>query len=91
MQAYVGFDEEDQARLRALMPTVEPELPGITDRFYDRVLANETARNVFEDDAQVLRLKRTMQQWCRELLNGPWGPETRASCGKSFCRMHYPP
>jgi signal transduction histidine kinase len=75
MQAYVGFDEEDQARLRALMPTVEPELPGITDRFYDRVLANETARNVFEDDAQVLRLKRTMQQWCRELLNGPWGPE----------------
>lgn len=75
MQAYVGFDEGDQRRLQALLPFVEPELTGITDRFYERVLANETARNVFEDDAQVARLKHTMKQWCRELLRGPWGPD----------------
>lgn len=72
MMTYVGFNEADQALLRAFAPCAEPHLGGITDRFYDRVLSNETARNVFEDEAQVNRLKQTLVVWCRELLNGPW-------------------
>ena len=72
MQSYVGWTERDEDLLRALLPLAEAELPGIADRFYEQVLRHPAARNVFEDEAQVQRLKRTMQVWCRELLSGPW-------------------
>jgi signal transduction histidine kinase len=70
LRSYVGFDEEDRERLRALWPHVEPRVEAMLDHFYLRVLAFEGARRVLEDDAQVQRLRRTLRGWVRELFLG---------------------
>ncbi len=71
MLAYVGFTRVDAVRLRALLPAVEPALPWLIDRFYRAIQANEGTRAILVDEAQILRLKKTLAQWVRELLSGP--------------------
>ncbi len=71
MKAYVGFTAEDSARLRAFWPVVEPHVEWICDRFYDRILATPSAREVLQHESQVASLKITLAQWLRELLQGP--------------------
>jgi signal transduction histidine kinase/truncated hemoglobin YjbI len=71
MKAYVGFDEADAVRLRALLPFVEERIPAITDRFYARIEDFEQAKRVFKDAAQVERLKGSLARWIHELLQGP--------------------
>lgn len=72
MKSWVGFDEADEARLRALLPYVEPHLQRLSDVFYDKILAHPGAAAVMRDEAQVLRLKGTLRRWNVELLQGPW-------------------
>jgi PAS domain S-box-containing protein len=71
MQIYVGFTDEDSARLRALLPLIEPRLSGVIDLFYDAILRSPGARAVLQDEAQVERLKKTLVVWLRELFAGP--------------------
>ncbi len=68
---YVGFDHADAARLRGLLPHVEPHLGRIVDNFYAAIVRHEEARAVLIDDDQVERLKITLKLWTRELLTGP--------------------
>jgi signal transduction histidine kinase len=72
MKAWVDFGADDEARLRALWPFIEPRLGEITQRFYARALSFPGAARVFQDDAQIERLRVTLRQWVRELLLGPW-------------------
>lgn len=72
MKSWIGFGPADEERLRALGPLVEPELAGMADLFYARVLSHPGAAAVLRDDAQVERLKATLMRWARELLSGPW-------------------
>lgn len=71
MKTWVGFGPDDVRRLAELYPHAEPHLARMSDVFYDRILANSTASSVFEDRAQVERLKGTLQTWAKELLLGP--------------------
>lgn len=71
MKAYVGFDEQDAARLAALLPSVEPHLPAIADDFYATIQRFPRARSVLDGDAQIAHLKGTLQEWIRQLLTGP--------------------
>lgn len=71
LKAYVGFTDEHSARLRALWPHLAPEGPAISERFYAATLRFDDARAVFEDMAQVERLKKTMVRWMGELCAGP--------------------
>lgn len=71
MLAYVGFGPDDAERLRALHPAVVPELHAITARFYEAVLRFPGARSVLANDAQVERLKLTLQQFVVDMLLGP--------------------
>jgi signal transduction histidine kinase len=93
MKAYVRFDEEDALLLRDLWSTVEPRTREVADVFYDRVLEFESARTVFRDDAQVRRLKLTLQRWLEELLTGPhdvgyW--ERRRRIGEKHVQVRLP-
>lgn len=71
MKAYVGFGQVDADRLARLWTAVAPRRAEITDRFYAPVLANPSARAVLKDDAQVERLKVTLDRWLEELVRGP--------------------
>ncbi|MFZ5480427.1 MAG: protoglobin domain-containing protein [Myxococcota bacterium] len=72
MKSWVGFGPDDEARLRALRPVVQPHLEDLSDTFYARILAHPEAARVLRDQAQVERLKGTLRRWADELLAGPW-------------------
>jgi signal transduction histidine kinase len=72
LKAYVGFGVADEERLRALRPHVMPEAVRISDRFYETILLFPDATAVFEDMAQVNRLKKTLVKWIEQLLSGPF-------------------
>lgn len=68
---YVGFGPADSETLRALLPVAQEHLAGISERFYEAILANDRAAAVFTGPDQVERLKKTLAQWMLELLSGP--------------------
>jgi signal transduction histidine kinase len=91
--AYVGFTEADTARLRALWPFVEPEARAIADRFYATILRFPRATAVFEDMAQVERLKTTLVRWMSELCAGPHDRayfELRQRIGRMHVKIRLP-
>jgi signal transduction histidine kinase len=93
LKDYVGFDTDDEARLRRLLPTVLPHATGMAGRFYDTILRFPDARGVFEDLAQVNRLKVSLVRWIEELLTGPWDDaygERRKRIGQVHVRVGLP-
>ena len=62
MMDYVGFSEADGLALQALLPHADPVLTVIAERFYDAIDRNPGARRVFVNDAQIQRLKVSMQR-----------------------------
>lgn len=72
MKSWVGFGPDDEARLRAFFPVIQPRLPDIAEVFYQRILAHPGAAAVLRDPGQVQRLRGTLIQWSSELMSGPW-------------------
>jgi signal transduction histidine kinase len=94
MAAYVGFGPEDEARLQALWPRVEPELDAICAEFYRRAMSEEVTSRILGDSATVDRLMHTLKVWARELLNGPWDDaywERRRRIGHRHVEVGLPP
>jgi len=71
MKRYIGFTEEDTTTLASLGPMVEPHLPALADRFYEQIPRHSEAAAVFTGgEAQIARLKVTLQRWARGLFSG---------------------
>ena len=71
LQAYVGWGDEDAARVVATAALLEPYLPGLIDEFYAEIERHPDARKVITGGPeQVQRLKGTLIRWVRELLGG---------------------
>lgn len=93
LKSYIGFTEEDSARLAALKPHAEPHVARIVESFYDTIKAHEQARAVLKDDAQVERLKGTLSRWLRTMLEGPHDYayyEQRLNIGRVHVRVRLP-
>ena len=74
MKRYVGFTADDAAILVSLAPTVEPHLHALADRFYEEIPRHSAAAAVFTGgEAQIARLKLTLQHWARSLFGGVYG------------------
>jgi signal transduction histidine kinase len=68
---YVGFTDEDRARLTALHPRLAPRFPAIAHRFYESVLSNAAAAAVLTGAAQIERLRAVLVDWMSTGLLGP--------------------
>ena len=93
MKRYVRFGGEDEAALRRFAPHAAPHFAAIAEEFYERLVHHEEARQVFLDDAQIERLKGTLQVWMRLLLEGPWDEayyEKRARIGRTHVKINLP-
>ena len=94
IKRYVGFNADDEARLRDLAARVGPHQDRIVDDFYAHILAHDDARRSITDgDAQVARLKRTLVQWIAGLFQGPWDEayyERRARIGRRHVEIDLP-
>lgn len=93
MRRYVAFGEEDEQALRLFAPLAVPHFGTIVDEFYRRILEHEDARRVLTDQAQVARLKISLQSWLSLLVSGPWDAEyhqNRARVGRTHARISLP-
>lgn len=93
IKAYVGFGAEDTERLRRLGERVSDALPQISEVFYDRMLSHPGALGVFEDLAQVHRLKLTLVDWMKTGLSGPHDEafyESRLRIGRRHVQIALP-
>ncbi len=71
MKRYLGLGAEDCELLRNLGPHMERYLPEMSERFYAQIPHHPNAFRVFTGgEAQIARLKRTLQAWGRGLFAG---------------------
>jgi len=70
LKQYLDFRQEDADRLALLREHVRPALPGLVGHFYDALEENPRTRTIFEDDAQVERLRVSLSAWLDELFGG---------------------
>jgi signal transduction histidine kinase len=94
LKTYVGFGPADEAALEALHPLMRPDMEAIAELFYDRILANDGARQVLRGGEEVVgRLKVTLVDWMDLLLKGPWDQayfERRCRIGRVHVRIAMP-
>jgi len=91
--AYVGFDDADRSRLRALHAALAPSFPAIADRFYEAVWASPGAAAVLTGPAQVARLRSTLIDWMSTGLLGPHDDrfyEKRSRIGRRHVAIRLP-
>ncbi len=67
----IGFSIDDENHLRHLGQYLVPRLPDLTDRFYDRLMADDSTRSHLE--GRVEQLKKTHIAWLTELFAGDYG------------------
>jgi signal transduction histidine kinase len=73
MKRYLGFGPEDVALLQQLGPRMEKYLPELAERFYSQIPHHPNAHRVFTGgEAQIARLKQTLQHWARGLFTGTY-------------------
>lgn len=73
LQSYVAWSDEDAARVRNLLPLLEPHLPALVDDFHAEVVRHPEARRAFEADPGLIdQHKKALLDWLIELLNGPY-------------------
>ena len=71
MKRYLSLQEPDCILLRELGPHMEKYLPEMAERFYAQIPQYPNAFRVFTGgDAQIARLKQTLQAWGRGLFCG---------------------
>jgi PAS domain S-box-containing protein len=72
LRRFVRLDEADLETLRRLRIHAEPHFDEIARRFYERTREHEDAHAVFRNEAQIKRLHRSMVEWLRRVLTGPY-------------------
>jgi len=71
LQAYVGWDDEDAARIKSVAPMVEANMGALIEDFYAEIQRHpEAARVITGGQAQIARLKASLRAWLSESLQG---------------------
>jgi hypothetical protein len=80
LKRYVGWEAQDELRLRELHAHAVPAFSRIADAHYDRILFHEEARTALVGgESRVGQLKVQLIAWMDRLLSGP-GTKTIFSC-----------
>ena len=90
LREYVRFDTESAARLQAMGTRMRPYHRRIVDRFYQAILDDPGARAVLKSEAQVTRLKVSLEDWLEGLFTGPYDEsyfEKRARIGRVHVKV----
>ena len=70
-KAYIGFDDDDAARLAALEPLLAPSFGTVCDAFYAAVASNPVTATILGDPGRAARLRVTLIDWMGSGLRGP--------------------
>jgi two-component system, NtrC family, sensor kinase len=72
LQQYVGWTDDDAARVHRVKPLIDSNVPALIDDFYAEIERHPNAKKVFVDDGQIARLKVSLKVWIDQLFNGPY-------------------
>jgi signal transduction histidine kinase len=75
LQDYVGWSDDDVARVRKAGRLVKSHLPALIDDFYREIMRHPEADKVFADEAQVERLKLSLKGWLDQLFESSYDAE----------------
>jgi len=90
LKEYVGFDDGAARRLQAMGSRMRPYHRRVVDGFYQAVLDDPGARAVLKSEAQVKRLKLSLEEWLEGLFTGPYDQsylEKRARIGRVHVKV----
>lgn len=94
MRQWVGFSDEDAARVLALRAAADAVIEPVVENFYEVLLSHPDARAVFTGgEEQIARQRVLLGRWCRELFAGDYGQsylEARLSIGRTHVRVGLP-
>jgi signal transduction histidine kinase len=94
LQSYVGFGADDERILPTLHPRLAPSFEAVVEKFYERVLEHDDARDALtRGERQVGHLKVTLRRWLDELFLGPWDEayvQRRARIGRVHVQIALP-
>ncbi len=93
MKRYVRFTDADSARLRAFGVVARPHFATIAEEFYDRTREHAAAHAVFTGEAQIMRLRGSLERWMERLCDGPHDHEyflEREKIGRVHVRIGLP-
>src|SRR6478735_4732407 len=72
LQAYVGWNVDDDARVGSAAKCVEAQAHLLIDDFYEEIERHPTSLRVITGGhAQITRLKGSLRAWLTETLEGP--------------------
>jgi two-component system sensor kinase FixL len=72
LQAYVGWSDDDAARVKSVAPLIESQAHLLIDDFYWEIERHPATLSVITGGhAQITRLKGSLRTWLTETLNGP--------------------
>jgi signal transduction histidine kinase len=80
LRRYVEFVPRDAELLLELRESLEPHFGAIVESFYSALEDNPRTRAVFEDDAQLQRLRVSLAKWLGHLFGGVYDEEYYARC-----------
>lgn len=71
LQKYIGWTPEDALRVKAVGPILAADFAALIDDFYVEIKQHPEAIKVITGgEAQIARLKQSLQQWLAELFSG---------------------
>ena len=91
-KALMGFNQSDAANLKAMKETLTPEIPGITDRFYETLQRQDGTKKFV--DGRIDALKKTHMEWFEGILAGSYEREffdRQFQIGLAHVRIGLPP
>ena len=73
LQSYVAWSATDAERIALVGDVIRTDFPALIDDFYAEIQAHSVALAVITGgDAQIARLRQSLQQWLDELFSGPY-------------------
>ncbi len=93
MKTRMNIGPAHAERLREIEPALAPYLSDVTDRFYDRLLADPQAREIINRHSNVEHLRKVLNGWMSELFDGVYEQayfERRSRIGKAHVRVGLP-
>jgi signal transduction histidine kinase len=90
----LGLGDREQALVSGAQRRLRPYVEGWIDAFYARLLTDPSAMLLLQDDARVIRLKRSLTAWLHELFSLPFDESyerAREAIGDAHLRIEMPP
>jgi len=89
----LGLGEAEEALVKRVGLDLLPHVPTWVDAFYTRLLTDPAAMRILDDDARVIRLKRSLIAWFHDFFTLPWDEDyerAREVIGEAHVRIFMP-